>query len=176
MVYNIDIYVYDYPNDFFKAKKTILMDFFIEKFRLSIFNSSSLSYCSLSYWSMPFGIFSKLPTISNKYSLIFFPGTSCDKLIAELFPYEHFNWANLLMETEIDGVEKKPFLPFHPSCIVDSCQKPYPYCDSPFLSLTWVNGLNFHYHPPKMCTGCFHKYSASLECIDPYATIIFNRE
>ena len=31
MVYKIDIYVYDYPNDFFKTKKTILMDFFIEK-------------------------------------------------------------------------------------------------------------------------------------------------
>ena len=74
----------------------------------------------------------------------------------QLFPYEHFNWANLLMETEIDGVEKKPFLPFHPSCIVDSCQKPYPYCDSPFLSLTWVNGLNFHYDKHTGSRGWFY--------------------
>ena len=72
-----------------------------------------------------------------------------------MFPYEHFNWANLLMEPEIDGVEKKPFLPFHPSCIVDSCQQPYPYCDSPFLSLTWVNGLNFHYGKHTGSKGIF---------------------
>ena len=84
----------------------------------------------------------------------------------QLFPYEHFNWANLLMETEIDGVEKKPFLPFHPSCIVDSCQKPYPYCDSPFLSLTWVNGLNFHYGKHTGSKGIFVPLFSFLNHID----------
>ena len=70
------------------------------------------------------------------------------------------------METEIDGVEKKPFLPFHPSCIVDSCQQPYPYCDSPFLSLTWVNGLNFHYDKHTGSRGGFYLVNWKMDVLE----------
>ena len=70
------------------------------------------------------------------------------------------------MEPEIDGVEKKPFLPFHPSCIVDSCQQPYPYCDSPFLSLTWVNGLNFHYDKHTGSRGWFYLVNWKMDALE----------
>ena len=70
------------------------------------------------------------------------------------------------MEPEIDGVEKKPFLPFHPSCIVDSCQQPYPYCDSPFLSLTWVNGLNFHYDKHTGSRGWFYLVNWKMDVLE----------